>query len=143
MLIISTYFVQMNDVAPVLSTRHHAPTIHPNPLEAMSTTTKTDITILAGNSIFTVPDRVALEQGFFDEEGLNVKAVQKWEDRNHKIKDPIKDPLAQFESGVHDTFNMCEWGVLRRLEHTERAAHIAYLRPAVVAQALLSFDPPY
>jgi NitT/TauT family transport system substrate-binding protein len=109
----------------------------------MSTTTQTDITILAGNSIFTVPDRVALEQGFFADEGLNVKAVQKWEDRNHKIKDPIKDPLAQFESGVHDTFNMCEWGVLRRLEHTERAAHIAYLRPAVVAQALLSFDPRY
>lgn len=107
----------------------------------MSTTTQTDITILAGNSIFTVPDRVAIEEGLFAEEGLNVKAVENWDERNHVIKDPVRDPLALFESGVHDTFNMCEWGVLRRIEYTERPAHITYLRPAVVAQALISFRP--
>jgi NitT/TauT family transport system substrate-binding protein len=106
-------------------------------MPAAAETTK--IKILAGTSIFTVPEHVAVDEGYFADEGLEVITTAEWEDRNHVIKDPVKDPLAQFESGTHDTFNMCEWGVLRRLENTERPAHISYLRPAIVAQALISF----
>jgi NitT/TauT family transport system substrate-binding protein len=107
-------------------------------------TTSTDratIHLAAGNSIFTVPERIAVEQGIFDRHGIDIVTDADWDARNHVIKDAEKDPLKLFERRRSDTFNMCEWGVLHRLEHSERDVRIAYLRPAVVAQALVTLDP--
>jgi NitT/TauT family transport system substrate-binding protein len=109
--------------------------------EPLPATTRNRIKVLGGSSVFSVPERVAFEEGLFDAHGLDVTSETDWNSRPHVIKDPARDPLALFESGVHDTFNMCEWGVLNRLERTERPAHIVYLRPAIVAQAIVSFDP--
>jgi NitT/TauT family transport system substrate-binding protein len=40
------------------------------------------------------------------------------------------------------TYNMCEWGVINQLEKgVEEKATIGFLRPAVAAQALISFRP--
>lgn len=103
-------------------------------------TDRATIRLIAGNSVFYVPERVAFEEGIFDRHGVDIVTDAAWDDRNHVIKDEDKDPLRLFESGRSDTFNMCEWGVLHRIEHTARDARIVYLRPAVVAQALVTLD---
>ena len=51
----------------------------------------------------------------------------------------LKESL--FEQGEADVYNLCEWGGIDRLERHGRGGRIAYLRPAVAAQALVSFDP--
>lgn len=106
-----------------------------------ATAQRAQIRLVAGNSIFTVPERVAVEQGIFDRHGIEIVTDADWDARNHVIKDGEKDPLKLFEGGRSDTFNMCEWGVLHRIEHSQRDVRIVYLRPAVVAQALVTIDP--
>jgi NitT/TauT family transport system substrate-binding protein len=46
----------------------------------------------------------------------------------------------QFESGSADSYNVCEWASIDRLERGARGGDIAALRAAVAAQAILSFD---
>lgn len=105
------------------------------------TAERAKIRLIAGNSIFYVPERVATEEGIFERHGIDIVTSADWDGRNHVIKDSEKDPLKLFEGGTADTFNMCEWGVLHRIEHSERPARIVYLRPAVVAQALVTLRP--
>ena len=54
-------------------------------------------------------------------------------------RNPAFDPLARFEAKNQDTWNMCEWGAVYRAEQAERPGRIGYLRPAVVAQVIVSF----
>src|SRR5262249_56721619 len=39
-----------------------------------------------------------------------------------------------------DSYNVCEWASIDRLERGKRGGNIAALRAAVAAQAILSFD---
>ncbi|MCK9247566.1 MAG: hypothetical protein M0P31_01100 [Solirubrobacteraceae bacterium] len=99
------------------------------------------IRLTAGNSVFYVPERVAVEEGIFERHGVEIVTDAEWSARNHAIKDDEKDPVKLFDARRSDTFNMCEWGVLHRVEYAERDVRIVYLRPAVVAQALVTLDP--
>jgi NitT/TauT family transport system substrate-binding protein len=45
-----------------------------------------------------------------------------------------------FECGEADSYNVCEWASIDRLERGTRAGGIAALRAAVAAQAILTFD---
>ena len=45
-----------------------------------------------------------------------------------------------FERGSADSYNVCEWASIDRLERGTRAGNIAALRAAVAAQAILTFD---
>src|SRR5947207_15292941 len=45
-----------------------------------------------------------------------------------------------FDSGSADSYNVCEWASIDRLERGKRGGNIAALRAAVAAQAILSFD---
>jgi NitT/TauT family transport system substrate-binding protein len=45
-----------------------------------------------------------------------------------------------FECGSADSYNVCEWASIDRLERGTRAGNIAALRAAVAAQAILTFD---
>ena len=45
------------------------------------------------------------------------------------------------EQGKADVYNLCEWAGIDRSEHSKRGAQVLALRPAVGAQAILSFDP--
>jgi NitT/TauT family transport system substrate-binding protein len=45
-----------------------------------------------------------------------------------------------FERGEADSYNVCEWASIDRLERGTRAGGIAALRAAVAAQAILTFD---
>jgi NitT/TauT family transport system substrate-binding protein len=46
----------------------------------------------------------------------------------------------QFDTGCADSYNVCEWASIDRLERGQRGGNIAALRAAVAAQALLTFD---
>jgi NitT/TauT family transport system substrate-binding protein len=48
---------------------------------------------------------------------------------------------ALFEQQSADTFNVCEWGGIDRLERGGGNGKIAALRPAIVAQAIVAIDP--
>jgi NitT/TauT family transport system substrate-binding protein len=45
-----------------------------------------------------------------------------------------------FECGSADSYNVCEWASIDRLERGKRGGNIAALRAAVAAQAILTFD---
>jgi NitT/TauT family transport system substrate-binding protein len=109
------------------------------------------LSILPSAGVFHTPDRVALEQGLFAREGLEVTVVRDWampqraaaapEPAGVDLKLSKDSMIGSFEEFRADTFNMCEWGVIQRAElHTERPVRIGYLRPAVVTQAIISFD---
>jgi len=61
-------------------------------------------------------------------------------------KDSTAQPVLErnkegkFECGTADSYNVCEWASIDRLERGKRGGHIAALRAAVAAQAILSFD---
>ena len=50
----------------------------------------------------------------------------------------LKEQL--FDCGSADSYNVCEWASIDRLERGKRGGNIAALRAAVAAQAILSFD---
>jgi NitT/TauT family transport system substrate-binding protein len=50
----------------------------------------------------------------------------------------LKESL--FEEGKADVYNLCEWAGIDRSQRSSRGAQVLALRPAVAAQAILSFD---
>ncbi|MEK8168933.1 hypothetical protein NKH77_01135 [Streptomyces sp. M19] len=83
-----------------------------------------------------------MEHGLFARAGLDVRLARNAPAQERESRDPIaRRKEALFESERADLFNLCEWGGIDRLERNRRGGYIGYLRPAVVAQALLSFDP--
>ena len=105
------------------------------------------------HDVFTLPDRIARERGIFEKHGLDVKVALQLTQRSLEVapKDyragfyptpdnPLTNPAdAAFETGVSDTHQLCEWGAIDRIERGSRAGRIAYLRPAVVTQAIVSW----
>ncbi|MFS8197620.1 nitrate ABC transporter substrate-binding protein [Streptomyces sp. CWNU-52B] len=101
-----------------------------------------EIVISRNHPVFDLPEIVAIEHGLFARAGLDVRLAQNTPAQERESRDPIaRRKEALFESERADLFNLCEWGGIDRLERNKRGGYIGYLRPAVVAQALVSFDP--
>ncbi|MBU6532894.1 nitrate ABC transporter substrate-binding protein [Streptomyces sp. NPDC057245] len=100
------------------------------------------IVISRNHPVFDLPEIVAMEHGLFGRAGLDVRLAHNAPARERESRDPIaRRKEALFESERADLFNLCEWGGIDRLERNRRGGYIGYLRPAVVAQGLVSFDP--
>src|ERR687895_1885409 len=101
------------------------------------------IRIAPNNQVFDLPVIVAIEQGLFEAAGLDVNFSATHADRE---KDAVGKPIMarlkeqQFDCGAADSYNVCEWASIDRLERGSRGGNIAALRAAVAAQAILSFD---
>lgn len=103
-----------------------------------------DIRIAPNPPVFDLPVLVALEEGLFAKHGVNLSYAAGYSDREknpheqqplHRLKESL------YEQGKADTYNVCEWGGIDRIERgKEERAKIAALRPAVAAQAIISFD---
>lgn len=103
-----------------------------------------DIRIAPNPPVFDLPVLVALEHGLFVKHGVNLTYAAGYSDREknpheqqplHRLKELL------YEQGKADTYNVCEWGGIDRIERGKEArAKIAALRPAVAAQAIISFD---
>src|ERR1700719_4699349 len=108
-----------------------------------ATDEKPAIRIAPNNPVFDLPVIVGIEEGLFDKAGLDVRFSATYADREkdsalRPIMARLKEQL--FDCGTADSYNVCEWASIDRLERGTRGGNIAGLRSAVAAQAILSFE---
>jgi len=99
------------------------------------------VNVSPNNPVFDLPIYVARDEGLFAKAGIEVGFRAKYSERAASDIDPfqrLKESL--FEQGKADVYNLCEWAGIDRSEHSKRGAQVLALRPAVGAQAILSFD---
>jgi len=99
------------------------------------------VSVSPNNPVFDLPIYVARDEGLFERAGIEVRLQARYSERNASDKDPfarLKESL--FEQGKADVYNLCEWAGIDRSEHSARGAQVLALRPAVGAQAIISFD---
>ncbi|MFP6711064.1 MAG: hypothetical protein VB913_05150, partial [Rhodospirillales bacterium] len=110
----------------------------------MSETPETNVVRIAPNNpVFDLPVLVGIEEGLFADAGLDVSFVASYDDREKDNTEQayltrLKEGL--FEAGEADSYNVCEWATIDRVERGSGGGHIAALRAAVGAQAILTFD---
>jgi len=99
------------------------------------------VTISPNNPVFDLPIYVARDEGLFDKAGIEVRFQAKYSQRNASDVDAFKRlKESLFEQGKADVYNLCEWAGIDRSQRSGRGAQVLALRPAVAAQAILSFD---
>lgn len=101
------------------------------------------VRIAPNNPVFDLPVIVGIEEGLFAKAGLDVSFSATYADREKdQAERPIMSRLKEqlFDSGSADSYNVCEWASIDRLERGRRTGNIAALRAAVAAQAILTFD---
>ena len=101
------------------------------------------VRIAPNNPVFDLPVIVAIEAGLFVEAGLDVAFSASYADREKdNALTPFMGRLKEqlFDSGGADSYNVCEWASIDRLERGGRQGKLAALRAAVAAQAILTFD---
>src|SRR5437899_11000558 len=101
------------------------------------------VRIAPNNPVFDLPVIVGIEEGLFEKAGLDVSFSATYADRERdSAEKPVLSRLKEqmFECGSADSYNVCEWASIDRLERGKRGGSIAALRAAVAAQAILTFD---
>ena len=101
------------------------------------------VRIAPNNPVFDLPVIVGIEEGLFAQAGLDVSFSATYADRERDTADkPIFERLKEemFECGSADSYNVCEWASIDRLERGTRGGKLAALRAAVAAQAIVTFD---
>jgi len=109
----------------------------------MSSPAKPIVRIAPNNQVFDLPVIVAIEEGLFDAAGLDVRFSATHADRERDgAQRPIMARLKEqmFDRGSADSYNVCEWASIDRLERGTRGGNIAALRAAVAAQAIVTLD---
>ncbi|MGH7555922.1 MAG: nitrate ABC transporter substrate-binding protein, partial [Longimicrobiales bacterium] len=109
----------------------------------MMTATRPEVRIAPNNPVFDLPVIVGIEERLFEQAGLDVRFSATYADRERdSVEKPILARLKEqlFECGSADSYNVCEWASIDRLERGTRGGSIAALRAAVAAQAILTFD---
>src|SRR5438552_17154414 len=107
------------------------------------TQAKATVKIAPNNPVFDLPVIVGIEEGLFVKAGLDVSFSATYADRERDNAQTafmarLKEQL--FDCGKADSYNVCEWASIDRLERGNRAGNIAALRACVAAQAILTFD---
>ena len=104
--------------------------------------TSASIRVSPNPPVFDLPIHVALEHGLFEKAGLDVRFSATYADHDSFERDVVKRQKENlFEVGKADSYNVCEWGGIDRLERGAGTGKIAALRPAIAAQAIVAFDP--
>jgi NitT/TauT family transport system substrate-binding protein len=101
------------------------------------------VRIAPNNPVFDLPVIVGIEEGLFVAAGLDVRFSASYADREQDSAErPIMARLKEqlFDCGSADSYNVCEWASIDRLERGQRGGNIAALRAAVAAQAILTFE---
>src|SRR6202142_2390458 len=101
------------------------------------------VRIAPNNPVFDLPVIVGIEEGLFAKAGLDVSFSATYADREkdsaiRPIMTRLKEQM--FDCGSADSYNVCEWASIDRLERGQRGGAIAALRAAVAAQAILTFE---
>ena len=101
------------------------------------------VRIAPNNPVFDLPVIVGIEERLFLDAGLDVGFSATYADREKDTAiTPFMSRLKEnlFDCGSADSYNVCEWASIDRLERGTRGGNIAALRAAVAAQAILTFD---
>ena len=101
------------------------------------------VRIAPNNPVFDLPVIIGIEEGLFAAAGLDVRFSASYADREQDSAErPIMARLKEqlFDCGSADSYNVCEWASIDRLERGRRGGNIAALRAAVAAQAILTFE---
>ena len=101
------------------------------------------VRIAPNNPVFDLPVIVGIEEGLFTQAGLDVQFSATYADREKDRADkPVMSRLKEqmFDCGSADSYNVCEWASIDRLEKGERGGKLAALRASVAAQAIITFD---
>jgi NitT/TauT family transport system substrate-binding protein len=109
----------------------------------MSTQDMPTVRIAPNNQVFDLPVIVGIEEGLFAKAGLDVRFSATHADRERdNAQTPFMSRLKEqmFDCGSADSYNVCEWASIDRLERGTRGGNIAALRAAVAAQAILTFE---
>src|SRR5262245_7973862 len=105
--------------------------------------TKPLVKIAPNNPVFDLPVLVGIQEGLFLAAGLDVQMSAPYEAREKdSAQKPIMSRLKEnmFDCGSADSYNVCEWASIDRLERGNRQGNIAALRSAVAAQAIVTYD---
>src|SRR5229473_3570387 len=109
----------------------------------MASATRPIVKIAPNNPVFDLPVIVGIEEGLFDKAGLDVSFSATYADREKdSAEKPVLSRLKEnlFECGSADSYNVCEWASIDRLERGHRDGKVAALRASIAAQAILTFD---
>jgi NitT/TauT family transport system substrate-binding protein len=109
----------------------------------MTSQDKPLVRIAPNNPVFDLPVIVGIEEGLFAAAGLDVQFSATYADREKdRANKPVMTRLKEsmFDTGCADSYNVCEWASIDRLEKGERGGKLAALRASVAAQAILTFD---
>jgi hypothetical protein len=101
------------------------------------------VRIAPNNPVFDLPVLVGIEEKLFEKAGLDVQMSASYADREKdKAETAFFSRLKEqmFECGTADSYNVCEWASIDRVERGSRGGKLAALRAAVAAQAILTFD---
>ena len=101
------------------------------------------VKIAPNNPVFDLPVIVGIEEGLFAKAGLDVSFSATYDDRERdNATTPFMSRLKEqlFDCGSADSYNVCEWASIDRLERGTRGGKLAALRAAVAAQAIVTFD---
>ena len=99
------------------------------------------------NAIFSLPDYVARDEGFFEQEGVEVELVlpEKRKQAIAKSGDIVSDHknVGSFlwhegiEKGEFSVYHACEWGQMRRSQDSQVGTRVVTKRAAVSTQAIV------
>ena len=101
------------------------------------------VRIAPNNPVFDLPVIVGIEEGLFGKAGLDVQFSGTYADRERdRVDSPVMTRTKEnaFDTGSADSYNVCEWASIDRLEKGQRGGKLAALRASVAAQAILTFD---
>jgi NitT/TauT family transport system substrate-binding protein len=106
--------------------------------------TRPTVTMELLSLVFSLPQLVAKDEGYFDDEGVDVEFVTKDYARagispveDHQLLSSFGSTKSHFESGEASLYRACEWGQVRRTQDTAVGGRIVSKRAAVNGQAIM------
>ncbi|MEJ2866830.1 ABC transporter substrate-binding protein [Actinomycetospora sp. OC33-EN08] len=110
----------------------------------MTDTVRPKVTMELLSLVFSLPQLVARDEGYFAEEGVDVEFVTKDYARagispleDHELLSSFGSTKSHFESGEASLYRACEWGQLRRTQDTTVGGRVVSKRAAVNGQAIM------